>query len=129
MYNLSAQTVAIGDDINFDTNGVITPGIPHVAGSEEIIVITPGDYKITFTVSTNEPSQFALFRNDVLMEGTLYGSGSGAQGNIGQFIVTLAAGDILTIRNNISFSDVTLQTMAGGTQTNANASVILKKLN
>jgi hypothetical protein len=58
--------------------------------------------------------------------GTIYGSGAGTQQNTGQAIFTLAAGDVLTVRNHSSAAAVTLQTLAGGTQSNANASVVEK---
>jgi hypothetical protein len=43
-------------------------------------------------------------------------------------IITAAASDILTIRNHTSAAAVTLQTLAGGTQINTNASVLIQKL-
>ncbi|WP_068648190.1 class I SAM-dependent methyltransferase [Paenibacillus antarcticus] len=60
--------------------------------------------------------------------GTIYGSGAGTQLNMGQALMYLAAGDVLTLRNHSSSAAVTLQTLAGGTHTNVNASVILKLL-
>jgi hypothetical protein len=80
-------------------------------------------------VSGVEPNQFALFLNGTLIPGTIYGSGGGTQQTNGQAIIALGMGDILTLRNYSSASAVTLQTLAGGTQTNVNASVIIKKLN
>ena len=62
------------------------------------------------------------------MAGTVYGSGAGTQQNNGQVILSIAANDVLTLRNHTSAAAVTLQTLAGGTQTNANASILLKKL-
>ena len=38
------------------------------------------------------------------------------------------AGDILTVRNHSSASAVTLQTLAGGTQINSNASILIQRL-
>jgi hypothetical protein len=62
--------------------------------------------------------------------GSGYGSGAGTQQNYGQAIIAVAAGDILTLRNHTSAAAVTLQTLAGGTQTNnVNASILIKKLN
>jgi hypothetical protein len=43
-------------------------------------------------------------------------------------IVRAAAGDVLTLRNHSSAAAVTLQTLAGGTQFNANASILIEKL-
>ena len=76
-----------------------------------------------------EPSQFALFLNGAPVAGTVYGSGAGTQQNNGQAIIAIAAGDVLTLRNHSSAAAVTLQTLAGGTQTNVNASIVITKLN
>ena len=76
-----------------------------------------------------EPNQFALFLNGALVLGTVYGSGAGTQQNNGQAIIAIAAGDVLTLRNHSSSAAVSLQTLAGGIQTNVNASIVIKKLN
>ena len=47
----------------------------------------------------------------------------------GCLLVSLGAGDIVTLRNHSSAAAVTLQTLAGGTQTNVNAALSLQKLN
>jgi hypothetical protein len=60
--------------------------------------------------------------------GTVYGSGAGTQQNNGQAIFGVAAGGVLTVRSYTSAAAVTLQTLAGGTQTNVNASVVIEKL-
>jgi hypothetical protein len=70
----------------------------------------------------------ALFVNGALVPGTVYGSGAGTQPSIGQGIFAVTAGDVLTLRNHTSAAAVGLQTLAGGTQTNANASVAIEKL-
>lgn len=128
VYNLGAEVVPVEADIAFDTNGVLTPGITHPPGAAGITFVDPGTYKITFSVSGVEPNQMALFVNSALVSGTVYGSGAGTQQNIGQAILTIAAGDILTVRNHTSAAAVTLQTLAGGTQSNVNASVTIEKL-
>jgi hypothetical protein len=128
IYNVSAQTVPVETDVIFDTNGILTPGITHAPGTTQIAVTNPGKYESTFSVSGVEPNQFALFLNGAQVTGTVYGSGAGTQQNNGQAIIALAAGDVLTLRNHSSSAAVTLQTLAGGTQTNVNASVVIKKL-
>jgi hypothetical protein len=37
-------------------------------------------------------------------------------------------GDVFTLRNHTSAAAVTIQTLAGGTQTNSNASILIRKL-
>lgn len=59
---------------------------------------------------------------------TVYGSGSGAQQNFGQAIITIAASDVITLRNHTSTSTVGLASLVGGTQANVNASIVIKKL-
>ena len=67
-------------------------------------------------------------RNGAAIPGSTYGSGSGTQQNDGHVIVTLAAGDVLTLVNSGSGTAVTLQTLAGGTQTNVNASMTIEQV-
>ncbi len=128
IYNLGAQVVPIEADVTLDTNGVLTAGITHAPGTAGIQIVNAGTYKITFSVSGVEPGQFGVFDNGALLAGTIYGSGAGTQQDTGQAIVVLGAGDVLTIRNHSSAAAVTLQTLAGGTQTNSNASVTIEKL-
>ena len=75
-----------------------------------------------------EPGQFALFVNGAAAASTVYGSGAGTQQDNGQAILTLSANDVLTLVNHTSAAAVTLQTLAGGTQTNVNASIVITKL-
>ncbi|WP_232718552.1 BclA C-terminal domain-containing protein [Bacillus sp. FJAT-45037] len=128
IYNLTAQTVAVNADVLFSNTGITTAGITHIPGTAEIVVTTAGDYEVTFSVSGVEPNQFAIFINGVLVPETVYGSGAGTQQNNGQAIIAVEAGDIITLRNHVSAAAVGLQTQAGGTATNVNASIVIKKL-
>ncbi|WP_430981634.1 BclA C-terminal domain-containing protein, partial [Bacillus cereus] len=129
VFNTAAQVVALEAPILFNSNGLITPGFTHTPGTSQIMVINAGDYKISFSVSGVEPNQFGLFLNGAPVTNSVYGSGAGTQQNNGQTILTLAAGDTLTLNNHTSAAAVTLQTLAGGTQTNINASIVIEKLN
>jgi hypothetical protein len=115
--------------VAFDSNGILSSGITHTAGSSAIILTIAGTYKITFSLSTVEPSQYTAFLNGVAITGSTYGSGAGTQQNNGQVIVAVADGDVLTIRNYTSAAATTLQTLAGGTEASVNASVVIEKLN
>jgi hypothetical protein len=128
IYNLAAQVVALEADINFSTNGVIVGAITHAPGTTTITIGSAGDYAIWFTAAGVEPNQFTLFQNGAPVAGSTYGSGAGTQPNPGMVIITAAAGDVLTVRNHTSSAAVTLQTLAGGTQINANASVLIQKI-
>ena len=113
----------------FDSNGILTAGIIHTPGTSQITLASPGIYKLAFSISAVEPNQFTAFLNGVAISGATYGSGAGTQQSNGQLIVAVLANDILTIRNHSSAAAVTLQALAGGTQANVNASVIIEKLN
>ncbi len=128
IYNQGAEVVPIEADVSFDTNGILTTRIIHAVGTSHIHITSAGIYKVTFSVSSVEPNQFALFVNGALVPGTVYGSGAGTQQSYGQAIITLADGDVITLRNHTSWAAVTLQTLAGGTQTNVNASILIEKL-
>ena len=124
----AAQVVAVESDIIFDTNGALA-GFTHTPGSNTIVVINAGIYDISWSVSGVEPNQFALFVNGAPVAGGVFGSGAGTQQNSGELITALSAGDVLTLRNHSSAAAVSLQTLAGGTQSNVNAAMIIRKLN
>jgi hypothetical protein len=128
VYNVGAQSVAIEADVTFDTNGVLSPHITHAPGNAGIALVDAGTYKITFSVSGTEPNQMGLFVNGGPVPGTVYGSGAGTQQNTGLAILTIAAGDVLTVRNHSSAAAVGLASVIGGTQANVNASVAIEKL-
>ena len=129
IYNLAAQVVAIEADTLFSHNGVITAGITHVAGTSQVTLVNSGSYEIGFSLSTIEPGQFALFLNGTVVGASIFGSGAGTQQNNGHVILVASAGDVITLRNHSSASPVTLQTLAGGTQTSVNASILIRKVN
>jgi BclA C-terminal domain/Collagen triple helix repeat (20 copies) len=129
VYNLTGQAIPIEADIPLDSNGVMTSGITHALGSSGVHLVNAGVYKVTFSVSGTEPSQFALFLNGGLVSGSIYGSGAGTQQNTGFAIVNAGAGDVLTIRNHSSAAAEGLASSIGGTQANSNASIVIEKLN
>ncbi len=128
-YNAAVQTVALEANVLLDTNGAMTSGFTHVAGSANITLVNIGAYKVTFSVSGTETSQFALFNGATMVPGSLYGSGAGTQQNSGQaIVVTTVANSVLTLKNHTSAAAVGLPTTGGGTLPNANASVLIEKL-
>ncbi|WP_268055957.1 collagen-like protein [Clostridium estertheticum] len=124
IFNEGAQVVPLETDVLFDSNGILS-GVSHIVGTAEFVIITPGFYSVLFTVSSVESNQFTIFQNGVPVIGSTYGSGAGTQQNPGGTFVNAGAGDRLTLRNHTSAAAVTLQTLAGGTQDNANASIVI----
>jgi hypothetical protein len=128
VYNLTAQSVAVEGDVTFSNNGVMVGAIAHTPGAAAITLGNAGNYAIWFNVAGVESNQFAVYLNGAAVSGAIYGSGAGTQPNPGMVILAAAAGDVITLRNHSSASAVTLQTLAGGTQTNSNASVLIQKI-
>jgi hypothetical protein len=128
VYNTGVETVQVGSDVAFDTNGLMTSGITHAPTSTDIHIVNGGTYKVTFSISGTESNQFAVFVGGVLVPGSIYGSGAGTQQNSGQAIVTVTDGAILTLRNHASAAAVGLQPAAGGGQPSSNASVLIERL-
>jgi len=128
IYNTSAQVVPIEADISFSNNGNLSSSITHSPGTSNITIGIAGTYSIWFSVSGVEPNQFTLYQNGAPVAGSTFGSDAGTQLNSGMVTLTLAAGDVLSLRNHTSVVAVTLQTLAGGTQTNTNASVMIHKI-
>jgi hypothetical protein len=109
---------------------------PFTPGTSQVTIDDVGTYRVQFVISGIEANQFALFHNGTAIPGSVYGSGSGTgeTGDViiplaaGDVIIPLAAGDVITVRNHTSAGAVTLQTLAGGTQTNVNASLMIERL-
>ena len=93
----------------FNANGVITPGITHVAGEAGIALAGAGAYKISFSVSATAPNQMSIFVDGLPVGGTTYGSGAGTQQNSGQAIIIVGAGGVVTVRNHSSAAAIGLQ--------------------
>lgn len=128
IYNDIAQVVPIGADLTFSAIGSITPAFTFSTGTSTIVIVEAGIYQLSFIATTVEPSQFSVNLNGSFINGSRYGSGAGTQQNSGQLIFTAAAGDVITIRNDASAAAVSLQTLAGGSAINTNASVMIVKL-
>ena len=128
IFNKNTQVVALDEDIVFGINGIIVGSITHTPATSTIQIGSAGDYAIWFYTEVVEPSQFTLFQNGGAVDGAIYGSGSGTQENTGMVIITAATGDVLTVRNHSSTAAVTLQALAGGTQSNSNASILIQKI-
>lgn len=127
IYNLTAEVVAVGAAIDFDSNGSLS-GFTHIAGTSSITAVSTGTYLVDFSVSGTEPNQFTLFDNGSPVGGTTYGSGAAVQQNNGQMIVNVTTGGTLTLVNDSSGAAVTLASSTGGTQANVNASLVVEEL-
>lgn len=105
VYNLSdtieEATIAAGDAVPFTNNGPLLD-ITHVIDSTDVTVVNAGTYQIDYLVNLTGGGgdSIALAINGVVDPSTAVG-GSGNAGNIsGTVILTLAAGDVITLVNN-----------------------------
>ena len=127
IFNEGPQVVPLETDVLFDNNGILS-GVSHIIGTSQMVILTPGIYLVLFIVSSVEPNQFTIFQNGAPVNGGTYGSGAGTQQNPGAVYINALAGDRITVRNHTSAAAVTLQTLAGGTQDNANAALIVQRV-
>jgi hypothetical protein len=128
IYNTSAQNVAVAGNVHFNSNGPMSDGFVHATGDAAISVVRAGTYKVTFVVTAVQSNQIAVVVNGAPVAGGVFGVGTAQVQNTGQGIFTLAAGDVITIQNHTSATSIDLQTNAGGSATNENASIVIEQL-
>lgn len=105
MYNLATladATIIGGADIPFSNNGPLVGGITHTAGTTTIVVPTAGNYEIIYgaSITAGIGASIAIAVNGTVEPSTNI-TALVATGEIsGNTILTLAAGDTITLRNN-----------------------------
>jgi len=97
-----ATVVAGGDDVIFTSSGNLGSGIAHTAGTASFTVGSAGRYRVTATTSITAGVGAAMA---IAVNGTVDASTNvDILVAVGQTatdaILTLAAGDVLTLRNN-----------------------------
>ncbi|KJR45334.1 Flagellar hook-length control protein FliK [Desulfosporosinus sp. I2] len=96
-----AQVVAGGADVLFSSNGPLVNEV-HIAGTAPVTVALAGNYQIDYSVSITAGvgSEIAIAVNGVVDPSTPI-TALVATGQVpGQAILTLAAGDVITLRNS-----------------------------
>ena len=93
------QTVATGADILFSNNGPLN-GITHVAGTSQIGITIAGTYNIAFAVYSagGNPQDWGITVNNEVVA-RFQANGQNLSAN---YLLVLAAGDIVTIRSVVS---------------------------
>lgn len=127
IYNTGNQSIPTEGDIPFSSNGALL-GITHSVGTAPITIEDEGTYAVWFIINGELANQFALFQNDVVVPGSIYGTEGTSESNTGMTMISAAAGDILRVRNHTSIGSVTLNNSAGGSQTNINASIMIIRI-
>jgi hypothetical protein len=98
---IADATVVGGADVPFSNNGPLS-NVTHTAGTTTVTISTSGTYEVSYSVSITAGigSQIAVAVNGTVNPSTPI-STLVATGNVsGRAILVLAAGDVLTLRNN-----------------------------
>lgn len=134
-YNTVVQAVSLEADVSFDTNGLSSPNITHVAAAgatgAPITLVETGTYDVTWSLNGLEPNQFSLFLNGVLVPGSTNGSGGGFAQTSGSILFGATAADVLTLRNHSSTGvagTVNLNGAVGGSAAAPNAWIKILKI-
>jgi hypothetical protein len=128
VYDTSGHTVAIDAPVLFDTNGLRTSSISHVAGTSDIVLTTAGTYKVTVSVLANIPFEAAVFQNGSVVPGGTYAGNGTNRAAAGESIIAVIAGDVLTVRNHGTSGPITLDSGNAGTAANVDASILIERL-
>jgi hypothetical protein len=97
---VGGQVVAAGADVLFSTNGPLV-NETHTAGTAPVTVTLAGDYQIDYSVSITVGigSEIAIAVNGVVDPSTPIIALAATGPVTGQAILTLAGGDVITLRN------------------------------
>jgi len=129
IYSILSQVVAGGASIPMEQNGLISPGVTHsmIIDQDQVIVAVAGIYRIEVSVVSDGTMFFAIAINGVIQPQSEYGSSVGGSIACGTCLVTVAAGDIITVVNYAPQS-VNLSNSSSD-NTRISASILLQQVN
>ena len=106
--------MAGGADVSFDSNGPLS-GVTHTAGAAAVTVPTTGTYQIYYgvNVTAGTGASIAIAVNTTTDPSTVVSLLVGTGETSGTVMITLAAGDTITLRND-SATPFTTDATAGG---------------
>ncbi|MHB8233495.1 MAG: hypothetical protein ACYDHT_02460 [Solirubrobacteraceae bacterium] len=125
-------TVGAGSPVEFPRDGPSSGGIARDSASEFVIPHL-GTYRVTFSVSVNEPGQLVIAVDSgsgmVAVPYTVYGRATGTSLITGEaFVRTSAVNSAIEVRNPTGNSPaLTVTPNAGGTQATV-ASILIQQL-
>jgi hypothetical protein len=128
LYDVAGQTVAPSGDVLFRTDGAMTGEFVHPAGSSSITFLTGGTFKVTVSIAGSLRNQVGVTLNGVSVVGAIFGTDDNSQQNGGQAIVSVGAGQQMTIRNQSTTAAIPLDNTAGGAAINVDASILIERL-
>lgn len=137
VYRLIDQLLNQEDNVIFDTNGVIVGSMGHIPGSSECWIWQAGYYYVYTNLFHLEPCQFTLFKNNIMVPGSVIGSPTGASQNSTLVIIQVLPSDLnqqipenlpgapplgcnIQVRNHTSFVTIVTLNGSGGSGTAPN---------
>ncbi len=140
--NSSDQIVhrGLGNALSFDTVGPKMGDISFTAGTSDFTVGTAGVYKVTMWALAEDDNQLDVRVNGQIPSMGLVVFGALAhQPTTGSAVLTLEAGDVVTVENVSStgsaaddpllLGDLVLSTFVGGSRATTNAWIMIEQLN
>lgn len=144
VYTIGGQGVPNNAPVFFNSNGVMSSNIASTVGG--VTVLVTGTYELTFSTRSDatQAAKFAVFVNGTETPGTRYGRNGSLTiqssllyappfvADVGQVIINLRAGDVVTIRNVLGafvILDVGLGANGLSPQDSVAASLLIRRLN
>jgi hypothetical protein len=123
----NAATVAVGAAVQFPQNGPTNGAATRLSPSTFTIAAT-GTYEVAWQVSVTEAGQLMVKVNATEQASTVVGRATGTSQLVGNTLMLLTAGDVLSIVNPSGNSTaLTITPTAGGTHA-VSATLSIKKL-
>lgn len=122
-YDVNLQTLSADENVAF-TSTLTTSNIVYDPILKQFLLVTPGNYKVTYYVLTDSPSQeFALKLDSSIIVGSVYSS------TYGQSIFNNAGNGILSLVNTLSVPvNIPVISVVNGTFTSINVSIVIELL-
>jgi hypothetical protein len=116
---LTDATIVGGADVPFSNNGPLS-GVTHTAGSTSVTVVTAGTYQIFYgaSITVGVGSAIAIAVGGTPDASTNIAALVSSGELTGEAILTLAAGDVITLTNNSAIPFTTTLAPAVGAQLN-----------
>jgi hypothetical protein len=123
----NAATVAPGSAVQFPQDGPLSGSISRITASTFVVTDT-ATYRISFVVSVTEAGQLEVSVNGTPVAYTVVGRATGTSEIVGESLVTLTAGSVVSVINPVGNSTaLTITPLAGGTHP-VSASLIIQEL-
>ncbi len=120
LYNQTPQEIDVGENFSFQHNRNFVGGLAHIEGTPDLYVWQPGDYVIIGTIFHIEVLQIGIFRNGVLLNGSVMGDQLAATNLTFTRIIRIRPSDMITptdlsptglacliqVRNHISYTTI-----------------------